>query len=66
MSKMRFEFELADPAHLESVLGALKRVDSVYDAYRALPGPATVAEGSAERLSAGIGPRRYASGGGNG
>ncbi len=38
VSKMRFEFELADPAHLESVLGALKRVDSVYDAYRALPG----------------------------
>jgi GTP diphosphokinase / guanosine-3',5'-bis(diphosphate) 3'-diphosphatase len=38
VSKMRFEFELADPAHLESVLGALKRIDSVYDAYRALPG----------------------------
>ncbi len=38
VSKMRFEFELADPAHLESVLNALKRVDSVYDAYRALPG----------------------------
>jgi GTP pyrophosphokinase len=38
VSKMRFEFELADPAHLESVLSALKRVDSVYDAYRALPG----------------------------
>ncbi len=38
VSKMRFEFELADPAHLESVLGALKRVDSVYDAYRVLPG----------------------------
>jgi guanosine-3',5'-bis(diphosphate) 3'-pyrophosphohydrolase len=40
VSKMRFEFELADPAHLESVLGALKRVDSVYDAYRVLPGVA--------------------------
>ncbi|HUB70450.1 MAG TPA: bifunctional (p)ppGpp synthetase/guanosine-3',5'-bis(diphosphate) 3'-pyrophosphohydrolase [Acidimicrobiales bacterium] len=38
VSKMRFEFELADPAHLESVLSALKRVDSVYDAFRALPG----------------------------
>jgi GTP diphosphokinase / guanosine-3',5'-bis(diphosphate) 3'-diphosphatase len=28
---------LADPAHLDSVLSALKRVDSVYDAYRVLP-----------------------------
>ena len=35
---MRFEFELADPAHLESLLNALKRIDSVYDAYRVLPG----------------------------
>jgi GTP pyrophosphokinase len=42
---MRFEFELADPAHLESVLGALKRVDSVYDAYRALPGSGNGARG---------------------
>jgi GTP diphosphokinase / guanosine-3',5'-bis(diphosphate) 3'-diphosphatase len=38
ISKMRFEFELADPAHLDSLLAALKRVDSVYDAYRVLPG----------------------------
>ena len=37
ISRMRFEFELADPAHLDSLLGALKRVDSVYDAYRVLP-----------------------------
>jgi GTP pyrophosphokinase len=42
VSKMRFEFELADPAHLESVLSALKRLESVYDAYRALPGPGHV------------------------
>jgi GTP diphosphokinase / guanosine-3',5'-bis(diphosphate) 3'-diphosphatase len=45
VSKMRFEFELADPAHLESVLSALKRVDSVYDAYRALPGAGNGARG---------------------
>jgi guanosine-3',5'-bis(diphosphate) 3'-pyrophosphohydrolase len=45
VSKMRFEFELADPAHLESVLSALKRVDSVYDAYRALPGAGNPARG---------------------
>ncbi|MGH9122295.1 MAG: RelA/SpoT family protein [Acidimicrobiales bacterium] len=38
VSRMRFEFELADPAHLDSLLSALKRVDSVYDAYRVLPG----------------------------
>ena len=38
ISKMRFEFELADPGHLDSLLAALKRVDSVYDAYRVLPG----------------------------
>src|SRR3984957_1330704 len=37
VSRMRFEFELADPAHLESLINALKRIDSVYDAYRILP-----------------------------
>jgi guanosine-3',5'-bis(diphosphate) 3'-pyrophosphohydrolase len=37
VSRMRFEFELADPAHLDSLIGALKRIDSVYDAYRVLP-----------------------------
>ncbi len=47
VSKMRFEFELADPAHLESVLSALKRIDSVYDAYRALPGAGNGARGPA-------------------
>ncbi|CAN5565255.1 GTP pyrophosphokinase [soil metagenome] len=30
----RFTFEMADPAHLASVLRAVKRVDSVLDAYR--------------------------------
>jgi len=38
VSRMRFEFEMADPAHLESLLSSLKRIDSVYDAYRVLPG----------------------------
>ncbi len=38
VSRMRFEFELADPSHLDSVVSALKRVDSVYDAYRIVPG----------------------------
>ncbi len=38
VSRMRFEFELADPAHLDSVLTSLRHLDSVYDAYRLLPG----------------------------
>jgi (p)ppGpp synthase/HD superfamily hydrolase len=38
VSRMRFEFELADPAHLESLLSSLRRLDCVYDAYRILPG----------------------------
>jgi GTP diphosphokinase / guanosine-3',5'-bis(diphosphate) 3'-diphosphatase len=38
VSRMRFDVELADPAHLESLLGSLKRLDSVFDAYRSLPG----------------------------
>ena len=38
VSRMRFDFELADPAHLDSLLAALKRVEGVYDAYRVLPG----------------------------
>jgi GTP pyrophosphokinase len=38
ISRMRFEFEMADPSHLESILAAIKQVDSVYDAYRVLPG----------------------------
>ncbi len=38
VSKMRFEFELADPAHLDSLLSSLRRIDAVYDAYRIVPG----------------------------
>ncbi|MHB1987087.1 MAG: RelA/SpoT family protein [Acidimicrobiales bacterium] len=38
VSRMRFEFELADPAHLDSLLDSLRQLDSVYDAYRLLPG----------------------------
>ncbi|MDQ3569915.1 MAG: bifunctional (p)ppGpp synthetase/guanosine-3',5'-bis(diphosphate) 3'-pyrophosphohydrolase [Actinomycetota bacterium] len=38
VSRMRFEFELADPAHLESLLDSIKGIDSVYDVYRVLPG----------------------------
>jgi guanosine-3',5'-bis(diphosphate) 3'-pyrophosphohydrolase len=63
VSKMRFEFELADPAHLESVLGALKRVDSVYDAYRALPGAGNVSRWPGRgRAGSGAGTGRRSAG----
>ena len=42
VARFRFDFELADPGHLDSLLAALKRVDSVYDAVRVLPGAARV------------------------
>jgi GTP pyrophosphokinase len=35
---MRFECELGDLAHLDSVLGALRHLEGVYDAYHLLPG----------------------------
>jgi GTP pyrophosphokinase len=38
VAKMRFEFELANAAHLESVVRTIKSIDSVYDAYRMIPG----------------------------
>jgi GTP diphosphokinase / guanosine-3',5'-bis(diphosphate) 3'-diphosphatase len=38
VAKMRFEFEMADPSHLEFVLRTIKQIDSVYDAYRLVPG----------------------------
>ena len=38
ISKMRFEFELGDPSHLEALLATIKRIESVYDAYRIVPG----------------------------
>lgn len=38
VAKMRFEFEFADPSHLQSVLKVIRRIDGVYDANRVLPG----------------------------
>lgn len=38
VSKMRFDFELADPSHLGALLRSIKTIDGVYDAYRVLPG----------------------------
>ena len=41
VAKMRFEFEMADPGHLNSVLRTIRSIDSVYDAYRLVPGAQT-------------------------
>ena len=38
ISKMRFDFEMADPSHLDAVLRTIKNIDAVYDAYRLVPG----------------------------
>ncbi len=40
MCRMRFDFELVDPPTSSRWSARLKRVDSVYDAYRVLPGSA--------------------------
>ncbi len=37
ITTLRFTFELADIAHLSQILGAAKRVENVYDAYRVVP-----------------------------
>ena len=38
VAKMRFEFELSEASHLETLLSRLRTIDSVYDAYRVVPG----------------------------
>ncbi|HLN15596.1 MAG TPA: bifunctional (p)ppGpp synthetase/guanosine-3',5'-bis(diphosphate) 3'-pyrophosphohydrolase [Acidimicrobiales bacterium] len=38
VSRMAFDVELADPAHLLSLIASLKHLDGVFDAYRLLPG----------------------------
>ncbi len=37
ITRLRFTFELADIAHLSSILATVKRIDGVYDAYRVVP-----------------------------
>ena len=37
VARMRFEFEMADPGHLDAVLRTIKNIDAVYDAYRIVP-----------------------------
>ena len=37
-ARSSLDFELGDPSHLESVVSQIKRIESVYDAYRIVPG----------------------------
>jgi GTP pyrophosphokinase len=43
VARFQFDFELADPSHLDSILRAVQRIDSVYEAYRVLPGAGATA-----------------------
>ncbi|HMS24777.1 MAG TPA: bifunctional (p)ppGpp synthetase/guanosine-3',5'-bis(diphosphate) 3'-pyrophosphohydrolase [Acidimicrobiia bacterium] len=38
IAKLRFDFDLADPSHLDSIIAQMRRVESVIDVYRILPG----------------------------
>jgi len=38
VARLRFEFELAEPAHLESLIAALQRIEGIYEVYRVVPG----------------------------
>ncbi len=40
ITRMRFEIEVADPAHLEATLREVSALDDVYDAFRSVPGTA--------------------------
>ena len=40
VAKMQFEFELADVSQLDSVLSSVYGIESVYEAYRIMPGAA--------------------------
>jgi guanosine-3',5'-bis(diphosphate) 3'-pyrophosphohydrolase len=44
-ASLRFTLELGDPTHLEHILASVKRVESVYDAYRVMPGGAASRSG---------------------
>jgi GTP diphosphokinase / guanosine-3',5'-bis(diphosphate) 3'-diphosphatase len=41
VARQRFDFELADPAHLDAILSSVRAVDNVFDSYRVLPGTRT-------------------------
>ena len=41
VATLHFDFELSDPGHLDSILAAVRRVDSIYEVSRVLPGKTT-------------------------
>ncbi len=41
VARMRFQFEMSNPAQLQAVLTTIKQIDSVYDVYRMMPGGGT-------------------------
>ncbi len=49
ISKMRFDFELGDAGHLDSLIRTIKQIDSIYDAYRVLPGSGDSARTRADK-----------------
>ena len=38
IAKLTFDFEIADPSHMQSLMRSLRAVDGVYDVYRVVPG----------------------------
>jgi GTP diphosphokinase / guanosine-3',5'-bis(diphosphate) 3'-diphosphatase len=38
VARQKFDFEMGDPSHLEAVLREVRKVESVFDSYRILPG----------------------------
>ena len=38
VAHQRFDFELADPTHLDAILRSVRTIESVFDAFRVLPG----------------------------
>ncbi len=38
IAKLTFDFEIADPSHLQSLMRSVRSVDGVYDVYRVVPG----------------------------
>ena len=38
IAKLTFDFEIADPSHLQALMRAVRAVDGVYDVYRVVPG----------------------------
>ena len=38
VARMRFDFEISDPTHLNRLMYVVREIDSVYDVYRVVPG----------------------------